>query len=992
MEPEQNMSDNSELNTPMMRQWREIKSQYPDTILFWRLGDFYECFEDDAKLLAATLDVTLTRRNNTRGAEGVPMAGVPYHAVESYVQRLLQLGYRVAIAEQTSPTEATQNDTRARSIFQRDDLMRDKASRKGMVDREVVRVLTPGTLVEPALIDARSNNYLVAVIMERNRIGVAYADISTGEFCATEIDGARALIRLEGELTRLHPAEILVADDESLRPPSLRPQNARLAQDLQPMRREERERLLPHERVARKVDGQEGAGEWVQGRVTPWSAWRWDIETARDALRQQFGAGSLQGFALHTRPLATRAAGAMLQYLAETQRMAVAQITSVRWYSTEDFMFLDPQTRRNLELLESATGRKHGALIDVLDQTRTPMGARLLRQWISQPLLDIGRLRQRQEAIRRFVDDALLRAEVRTRLKAIGDVERTVNRVVQGVALPRDLVRLREALRVLPELIALLDHAAIGPIETRVAEGAPEDWALDDGLFEESPETPHPTPAMTHNGAPGGYESLDPCTDVLRLLERAIADDPPALLGGWNPKDAENVIRRGFDPQIEELLQRSNEARQWINDLEQHELARTGLKGLKVGYNKVFGWYIEVSKTQAHLVPDDYVRKQTLVGAERYRTRQLDEYEAILLAAEQRLNELEREAFRRVIDLTAQQGPRLLATARGLAELDVYAALADVAVRGRYVCPTLVESPTLRISGGRHPVVEQTLDEPFVANDVAMDADDQQILVITGPNMSGKSTFLRQVALITLLAQIGSWVPADEAEIGLVDRIFTRIGAQDDIATGQSTFMVEMTETASILSQSTRHSLIVLDEIGRGTSTYDGLAIARAVVEYIHNHPRLGGRTLFATHYHELTELARVLPRVRNYTVQVSDEDGHVVFLHKIVPGAADRSYGVHVAELAGIPKPVVQRAKQLLAELEGAGKAERQRVRAMMQTPQHQDARIQLSLFGGGDHPVVARLRGLAVEELTPIEALTILFELKQQAQDTEAPARSTQ
>lgn len=967
------MSENQELNTPMMRQWRAIKQQYPDTILLWRLGDFYEAFEDDAKLLAATLDVTLTRRNNTRGAEGVPMAGVPYHAVESYVQRLLQLGYRVAIAEQTSPTEATQSDTRARSVFQRDDLMRERPSKKGMVDREVVRVLTPGTLVEPSLIDARSNNYLVAVFVERGRIGLAYTDVSTGEFAVTELEGARAAQRLEGELMRLQPAEILVSDDDAHRPATLRPQNARLQHDLQPMRREERERLLPYERVARRVDGQAAGGAWVQGRITPWAAWHWDLDTARDALRQQFGATSLQGFGLHDKPAATRAAGAMLQYLVETQRMAVAQISALRCYSTDEFMFLDPQTRRNLELLESTAGRKHGSLIDVLDQTRTPMGARLLRQWLSQPLLDIARLRQRQEAIRRFVDDALLRAEVRARLKQIGDIERVVNRVIQGVALPRDLVRLREALRVLPELIAMLQAAAITPLEARNAATPPDDWELDDELFADAAQ-----PTATAPAAP-----LDACADVLQLLERAIADDPPALLGGWNPKDPENVIRRGFDPQIEELIARSHEARQWINDLEQNEIARTGIKSLKVGYNKVFGWYIEVSKTQAHLVPDDYIRKQTLVGAERFRTRQLDEYEAILLAAEQRLNELERDAFRRVIRLIAEQGQRLLATARGLAELDVYAALADVAVRGRYVCPTLVETPTLRIVSGRHPVVEQTLDEPFVANDVHMDAEREQILLITGPNMSGKSTFLRQVALIVLLAQIGAWVPADEAEIGLVDRIFTRIGAQDDIATGQSTFMVEMTETASILSQSTRQSLIVLDEIGRGTSTYDGLAIARAVLEYIHNHPRLGGRTLFATHYHELTELAHVLPRLRNYTVQVSEADGRVVFLHKIIPGTADRSYGVHVAELAGIPKSVIQRARQLLAELEGTQRQERQRLRAVMQHAEAQPGQIQLSLFTTADHPVVHRLRELAVEELTPIEALTLLYELRRQAQD---------
>lgn len=972
--------------TPMMRQYYQIKAQYPDTILFWRLGDFYETFEEDAKLLAATLDVTLTRRSGSKNNDGPPMAGVPYHAVESYVQRLLQLGYRVAIAEQVSPTDATQTDTRAKSVYQRADLMRDRASQKGMVDREVVRVLTPGTLVEPALIDANSNNYLVAVVMERGRIGLAYADISTGEFAATELDGAKAQLRLEGELIRLHAAEVLASDDANQRPPSLQPNNTRLEQDLQPMHRSERERLLPHERVARKVDGQESVGAWAHGRVTLWPSWRWDAQTARDALKQQFNVASLQGFGLSDKPLAVRAAGAMLQYLAETQRMAVAQLTSVRYYNIEDFMFLDPQTRRNLELLESSSGKKRGSLIDVLDQTRTPMGARLLRQWLSQPLLDIARLRKRQESIGRFVDDAILRAEVRTRLKAIGDVERVVNRVVQGVALPRDLVRLREALQALPELLTILATADIAPTDGQIREPEESDFVFDDALFEDQP-----SPAA--QSANISQPMLDPCTDILKLLERAIADSPPALLGGWNPKDEENVIRRGYDADIELLLARGSEARQWMNDLERREIERTGIKSLKVGYNKNFNWYIEISKAVPEKqIPAEYIRKQTLVGAERYVTAELNEYESILLRTEQRLNELERAAFNQVLTLTAQQAPRLLSTARGLAELDVYAALADVAVRGRYTCPTLEETPTLKIVGGRHPVVEQMHDQPFVANDVTMDAASAQMLVITGPNMSGKSTYLRQVALIVLLAQIGAWVPADQAEIGLADRIFTRIGAQDDIATGQSTFMVEMTETASILAQSTRNSLIVLDEIGRGTSTYDGLAIARAVVEYIHNHPRLGARTLFATHYHELTELANVLPRVCNYSVQVSEADGHVVFLHKIVPGAADRSYGVHVAELAGIPKSVVQRAKQLLAELEGSNQIERQRIRKLMQQPDASDSKIQLSLFASPvEHPIVARLRELQIEDLTPIEALTMLYDFQRQAQIAASTEQST-
>ena len=962
--------------TPMWRQYRTIKAQYPDTILLWRLGDFYEAFEDDAKLLAAELDVTLTRRGFGKNTSEIPMAGVPYHAVENYVAKLLQRGFRVAIAEQTSPTESSQSDTRSKSVYQREDLMRDRASDKKMVDREVVRVLTPGTLTEPGLIDAKANNYLAAAIVDGALVGLAFCDISTGEFGATELSGPKMLIRLEGELMRLGPAEVLVADAERLRPPMLQPANSRLQQNLEPMRREERERLLPHERVARKVDGEVGTGEWVQGRVTPWPAWRWDAQTAADALKQQFRAASLDGFGLRDKPLAARAAGAILQYLQETQRSAMAQIDSLRCYSVESFMFLDPQTRRNLELLESAGARRRGSLIDVLDQTRTPMGARLLRQWISQPLLEIEPLVRRQDAVTRFVDNTMLRAEVREALKNVGDMERTVNRVVQGVALPRDMVRLREGLQAVPGLVAILgaDGLDVDTGAGRVSE-PPPDLVFDDELFDEDGGAVEPETTAAND------TQLDPCIDILRLLERAIADQPPALLGGWDPTREENVIRRGFAPEIDGVVRASTDARRWMEQLEGKERVRTGIKALKVDCTTVFGWYIEVSKaTPERQIPPEYERKQTLVGAERYVTRELKEYEAILESAKTRLNELEKAAFSRVAALVAAQARRLLTTARLLAGLDVHAALADVAVRGNYVRPSLTNSTALRIAGGRHPVVEQTIDEPFVANDTSMDAQGEQILVITGPNMAGKSTFLRQVALIVLLAQIGSYVPADEAEIGIVDRIFTRIGAQDDIATGQSTFMIEMTESANILHNATNRSLIVLDELGRGTSTYDGLSIARSVIEYIHNHPKLGARTLFATHYHELTELADLLPRVRNYNVAVAEEESHIVFLRRIVPGGADRSYGIHVAELAGMPPAVVRRADEVLETLEGRGDKQRQR-EAMRQLPaQGQPApNVQLALFTAeANHPALERLRDLDVEDLTPIQALTTLYELK--------------
>jgi DNA mismatch repair protein MutS len=815
----------------------------------------------------------------------------------------------------------------------------------------------------------------------------------------------------------------------------------------------------------------------------------------------------------------------VIQYIHETQNGAAGQIASLHAYTIGGHMFLDPQTRRNLELLEGSGGRAKGALIGVLDQTRTPMGARLLRRWISQPLLDIDRLRARQDGVAHFVDDALTRAEVRAQLKLVGDMERAVNRVVQGVtiATPRDIVRLREALRALPALADALggwlppDHRTgtvyrtptndqqpaanqeppreyptenqessivDNPLsvaaehhppfveDTRRLAESPERAMdnrqriqsslreqrearrqpaprYDDDLFGEGdwgeepvddrqattgdrpfenrePPRGHPTenqrelvvrsqwPVATNDRQPttGNRQptTLDACADVLDFLARSIDDDPPALLGASNYLRAaeENgekprrVIRPGFEPAMDEVVRASRDAQQFIDGLEAKERNETGIKTLKVGYNEVFHYYIEVSRADAERVPRAYQRKQTLVGSERYITAELKEYEAVVLGAREKLKELEQKAFMRICATVAAEGTRLLATARALAEIDVYAALAEAAVRGRYVRPALYDDTRLRIVAGRHPVVEQALDEEFIPNDAMLDTEENQILIITGPNMAGKSTTLRQVALIALMAQIGSFVPADEAEIGLVDRIFTRIGAQDDIATGQSTFMVEMTETAALLVQSTRRSLIILDEVGRGTSTYDGMAIARAVVEYIHNEPRLGCRTLFATHYHELTELEHVLPRVRNYHMAAVEQDGRVVFLHELRHGGADRSYGIHVAELAGIPRAVIRRASELLAELENQElprgyPTENQRESVDRGSPSvargdpqqtidnGQRPIGQLSLFDLAPNPLIEMLRRLNVNELSPLEALTKLYELQRLANRVE-------
>jgi DNA mismatch repair protein MutS len=1451
------------------RQYRKLKEQAADAVLLFRFGDFYETFDDDAKLVAELLDVTLTRKDyavdKSRPKDSqklyAPMAGMPYHAVERYVSDLVGRGYRVAIAEQITETEANRTDTRPRSVFAAglQQVAPGEIERK-MVHREIVRVITPGTVVDLSMLAAAVNNYLAAAIVEDGAVGLAYADLSTGEFACAEFTGERAAVQLQGELSRLQAAEVLVPDAEGLRLPHLAPAEARLTQDLAPMTKGERELLLPHERVARRLDSQSDA-RWARGHVTAWPAWRWDLAEAREVLVRQLKVGSLAAFGLDGRPLAARAAGALLQYVHETQRHQAPQLNTLRVYATSSFMFLDPQTRRNLELLEP--GRQGGktALVNVLDRTRTPMGARLLRRWLAQPLLDLEPLQARQEAVAHLVEDAILRAEVREALAQVGDMERAINRIAQGaaVATPRDLVQLRASLRAAPTVIAAAGDAlgALLPDEGQVGQGDGGTGGRgdrgtrgqdDDDLFAEDDSFAAVPDPQALNPEP----SLDPCADLLELLERALDDDPPALLGASNylrsveegGERPRRVIRPGFEPRMDERIRLSRHAQDYIDRLEGKERERTGIKTLKVGYNGVFGYFIELSRTtDERLIPKDYERKQTLVGVERYITRQMKEWESVINEAKLQLAELEREAFTRICEQVGAAVARLRRLAQALGRLDTVASLAEAAVRGRYTRPTLDDSARLQIVGGRHPVVERVIEGEFVPNDLTLDTDDEQLLIVTGPNMAGKcvsgetlifsehglvplaelmpaharegeftplacdvkglhgrrrathfyrggrkatvklttrlgyrlegtpehrvwvryqdghegwkclgdlqpgdmlaidrrvdlwgdqthiprdsrvykraqvcrlpeqltpdlaylmglligdgtltytegvllstvdqciadefrriaaeqfglavgakangkdysllsvplraffatlglgyhrahekhvpqailrapkpivaaflqglfdtdgsannrydgvqlstaserlarelqllllnfgliaslrvkqtprrpayvvsiygadaisfhtqigfrlprkraraalaatkrmpniggiphlgstlksiqgrlaeavdkpvalkrnkgvssifytylpngrnisyakldelitfcdqsgvacpelwelrerhyfydpivtlapsetevydlsvaedhayvangivshnSTCLRQAALIVLMAQIGSFVPAERAEVGLVDRIFTRIGAQDDIATGQSTFMVEMTETAALLLQSSRRSLIILDEVGRGTSTYDGMAIARAVVEYIHNEPRLQCRTLFATHYHELTALESELPRVRNYHMAAVEQDGQVVFLHELRPGGADRSYGIHVAELAGIPRPVIARAGALLAELEG--KAQRPPpaprpalpdedgldeapptrqpipVRATRPLPGARAAQArptaQLSLFEAAPSPVLEYLRRLNLNELTPLEALIKLSELQKLA-----------
>jgi DNA mismatch repair protein MutS len=878
---------------PLRKQYLQIKARFPDTILFFRLGDFYETFDGDAEIAASVLDIVLTGREMGKNLR-VPMAGIPYHAAEGYIARFIAAGYKVAICEQVGEVQKG----------------------RGLVERDVTRVVTPGTVLDPNMLDARANNFIAAVVVDGRRAGISTADISTGEFTTTELgaDSAEEVLLAVGrELLRLRPAEIVLPAGE-------------LDDGVLP-----RSAWLP-----------EGT---VQSRT---EAWRWTVDRAGDVLTRHFAVESLDGFGCGSKPLAIRAAGGLLYYLQDTQLQGLQQITTLVTYSTDGFMTLDAQTRRNLELLESGRGEKRHSLIAVLDQTRTPMGARLLRKWIGQPLLDLNALTERQDGIQALLDDPLRRADLRQRLHGIGDIERLVNRAVTGIANPRDLVQLRQSLHALPGLDALV------------------------------------------TGLPG--VGTIPTADAVRdLLDAAIAEEPPAVLGKGS------TFNPGFAAELDEHRRRANEAREWIANLERTERERTGIRTLKCGYNKVFGYYLEITAaalasaerdraaagSSEPALPVEYIPKQTLANATRYFTPQLKDYETVVLTAQETLASIEQDLFARVLREVAGQAATLLSAAATIATIDVLAALADVASARRYIRPVLDDSGVIDIEDGRHPTLEALLGAgEFVPNDARLDNDEQQIIILTGPNMAGKSSWLRQVALIVLMAQIGSFVPASAARIGLVDRIFTRIGAQDDIATGQSTFMVEMLETANILHHATHRSLVVLDEIGRGTSTYDGLAIARAIVEHLHNAPRLGCKTLFATHYHELTELERLLPRVKAFRMDVLEEGDQVIFLRQVVAGGADRSYGIHVAQLAGIPPAIVRRAREILQDLE-SGSGSRDERRARMRSPQTAaPANFQLTLFGEPS-PVIQELKALDVESLSPLEAITKLFELKRAANE---------
>jgi DNA mismatch repair protein MutS len=874
------MADNEKL-TPLWRQYHQIKAQYPDVILLFRLGDFYEMFGEDAELAAGVLQLTLTGRD--AAGERIPMCGVPYHASERYVAQLVRKGYRVAICDQVE----------------------DPRTAKGIVRREVTRIVTPGTVLDDKMLDATSNNYLAAVVPGVGAFGLALLDVSTGEFLCTEVAGEDARGALLDELQRLRPAEILLRPDCD-------------------------------------EDMRTTLSERLKTRPEPYTR-RSNHPPYQDLLRH-FGTQSLRGFGCETLPSAIEAASMALDYVRLNLPDLANHIRTLSTYSTSQWMLLDPAARRNLELTEAVGERgREGSLLWVLDDTVTPMGARMLRKWLSGPLLSAEKINNRLDAVQEMMENALFRSQVREVLKGIGDLERLMGRITAGQATPRDLVGLRLSLAQVPELICALSDCS----------------------------TPHVRALSAR---------MDPLPDLYQMLMRALRDDAPLSVreGG--------IIAPGYSEELDNLLQSASGGREWIASLEDTERERTGIRSLKVGYNSVFGYYIEVTRPNLHLVPQEYIRKQTTANAERYITPTLKEYEALVLGAHDKSTQLEFELFTALRLGVAEHSASVRQTARAVAQLDVLASFAEIAARNRYVRPEVNEGDELLIRGGRHPVVERILqDDRFVPNDAFLGGEEDRLLVITGPNMSGKSTYLRQVGLIVLLAQCGSYVPADSARIGIVDRIFTRVGAHDDLTTGQSTFMVEMNETANILNNATSRSLVILDEIGRGTSTFDGLSIAWGVAEHLLEIDGVGVKTLFATHYHHLNELEKLHKGVRNYRIAVKEEAERIVWLRKIVRGGTDRSYGIQVARLAGLPPEVIRRAEEVLAELErsevGVGGVDPRKAQITARKNH-----LQLDLFEAAPNPAVEALLKVDTSVITPVEALTELDRLQRLAREARS------
>lgn len=873
--------------TPMMQQYLKTKAQYPDCILFYRLGDFYEMFFEDALTASRELEITLTGKNCGQ-EERAPMCGVPYHAVDGYLTRLVSKGYKVAICEQVE----------------------DPKNAKGIVKREVIRVVTPGTILDAQAIDETKNNYLMCIVYLADRYGIAAADVTTGDYFVTELPDSG---KLRDEIARFMPSEIICNESFYMSGMNL--------EDLK-----DRLHIV----------------------ISALETHYFDDAVCKEILKEHFRVSSLDGLGLGDYDCGVISAGALLQYLLETQKNHLSHMTHIIPYTTGKYMMLDSSTRRNLELCETLREKqKRGSLLWVMDKTKTAMGARTLRKYIEQPLIEKEEILRRLDAVDELKKQAITREEIREYLSPVYDLERLVTRITYGTANPRDLTAFAGSLAMLPPIVYLLKDLKAPLLQEICSE-------------------------------------MDPLEDLCTLVQQSIADEPPIAM-----KEG-NIIRDGYSDEVDTLRRAKSDGKSWLAKLEDEEREKTGIKNLRIKYNKVFGYYLEVTNSYKNLVPDYYTRKQTLANAERYITPELKELEDTILGAEDKLYVLEYELYCTIRDTIAGEVERIQKTARAVAKLDVFASLALVAERNHYVRPKINENGRIDIKDGRHPVVEQMIPNgSFICNDTQLDDKKQRISIITGPNMAGKSTYMRQTALIVLMAQVGSFVPASQADIGLVDRIFTRVGASDDLASGQSTFMVEMTEVANILRNATSKSLLILDEIGRGTSTFDGLSIAWAVVEYISDIHLLGAKTLFATHYHELTELEGKIDNVNNYCIAVKEKGDDIVFLRKIVKGGADKSYGIQVAKLAGVPDIVINRAKEIVDELVNEDITRRvSEIAVKEETVSHTKKKVkkydevdlaQFSLFDTvKDDDVLEELKNIDVGNLTPIDALNMIYRLQ--------------
>ena len=883
--------------TPMMQQYMKLKEQHKDCILFFRLGDFYEMFFDDAIVASKELEIALTGRDCGL-KERAPMCGVPYHSAQNYIAKLVEKGYKVAICEQ----------------------IEDPATARGIVKRDVVRIITPGTIVDTYMLHEEKNNYILSLYKEEKGVGISFADISTGELKTAEFTGKEYINQVFDEIFRIDPSEIItnIPEEDQL--------------------------------IRNKI-------RISAAYISNFGDWAFQLEHAEKKIKDHFQVLTLEGLGISDKPYAICATGALLEYLHQTQKKSLFHINKINYYTSEQYVLLDKSTRRNLELTETIRDKsKKGSLFWVLDKTNTAMGARTLRKWIESPLRDIHEIQYRLDAVEELKNNLTAREELKELLKKVYDLERLAGRISYGNANPRDLIALKVSLKTLPMIKEIVD-------------------SLEQSLFQKL------------------FQNMDLLEEVVDLIEDSIIEDPPVSI-----KEGQ-IIKDSYNQELDSLREAITGGKKWIADLENHEKKATGIKSLKVGFNKQFGYYIEVTNSNLGLVPEHYIRKQTLVNSERYITPELKEVESKVLGAEDKIIDLEYKLFIEVRDRIKEFIESIQNAASSIAALDVLLSFAEVSDQFNYTKPIINDEDKIEISNGRHPVVERMMEMGmFIANDTLLDCDENRLLIITGPNMAGKSTYMRQVALIVLMAQAGCFVPADKAVVGVVDKIFTRVGASDDLAQGQSTFMVEMSELANILNNATDKSLVILDEVGRGTSTYDGLSIAWAVVEYFALQNRRGSRTLFATHYHELTELENVLKNVKNYCITVKEDEDDIIFLRKIVRGSIDKSYGIQVAKLAGVSDSIIQRAKEILVSLEEKDKKHSIKIEVSQNIPQNKKSQKdqsfvsesgrQMTLFDYQGQKIIEELKNIDILHMTPMEAMNCLYDLIKTAKGEDEKA----